>query len=110
MIDVRDLFKNDYIGKEVTVQGWIRNHRKQKDFGFIDFNDGTYFKNLQIVYDNSLDNFEDIQKLHVGSAISATGTIIKSEGSGQSIEMKLTSLKLEGDCPEDYPIQPKRSI
>ncbi|MBQ2873365.1 MAG: asparagine--tRNA ligase [Bacilli bacterium] len=108
MIDVKDLFKNDYINKEVTVQGWIRNHRKQKDFGFIDFNDGTYFQNLQIVYDNSLDNFDEIQKLHIGSAISASGVIIKSEGSGQSIEMKLTSLKLEGDCPEDYPIQPKR--
>ena len=108
MIDVRDLFKNDYIDKEVTVQGWIRNHRKQKDFGFIDFNDGTYFKNLQIVYDNSLSNFEEIQKLHVGSAISARGLIIKSEGAGQAIEMKLVDLKLEGDCPEDYPIQPKR--
>ena len=108
MIDVKDLFKNDFIGKEVTVQGWIRNHRKQKDFGFIDFNDGTYFKSLQIVYDNSLSDFNEIQKLHVGSAISAHGLIIKSEGAGQSIEMKLLDLKLEGDCPEDYPIQPKR--
>lgn len=108
MMDVKDLFKDDFIGKEVTVQGWIRNHRKQKDFGFIDFNDGTYFKNLQIVYDNSLDNFDEIQKLHIGSAISAHGLIIKSEGAGQSIEMKLLNLKLEGDCPEDYPIQPKR--
>ena len=108
MIDVKDLFKNDYIGKEVTVQGWIRNHRKQKDFGFIDFNDGTFFKSLQIVYDNSLSDFEEIQKLHVGCAITARGIIIKSEGAGQSIEMKLIDLKLEGDCPEDYPIQPKR--
>ena len=108
MIDVKDLLKNDFIDKEVTVQGWIRNHRKQKDFGFIDFNDGTFFKNLQIVYDNSLDNFEEIQKLHIGSAITATGIIVKSEGAGQSIEMKLKELKLEGDCPEDYPIQPKR--
>ena len=108
MIDVKDLFKNDFIGKEVTVQGWIRNHRKQKDFGFIDFNDGTFFKSLQIVYDNSLSDFEEIQKLHVGCAITARGMIIKSEGAGQSIEMKLIDLKLEGDCPEDYPIQPKR--
>ena len=108
MIDVRDLLKNDFIDKEVTVQGWIRNHRKQKDFGFIDFNDGTFFKNLQIVYDNSLSNFEEIQKLHIGSAITARGLIVKSEGTGQSIEMKLLDLKLEGDCPEDYPIQPKR--
>ena len=108
MTDVRELFKEDFIGKEVTVQGWIRNHRKQKDFGFIDFNDGTFFNNLQIVYDNSLNDFEKIQKLHIGCAITAHGTIIKSEGTGQTIEMKLISLKLEGDCPEDYPIQPKR--
>ena len=108
MIDVKDLFNNDYIDKEVTVNGWIRNHRKQKEFGFIDFNDGTCFKNLQIVYDKKLDNFEEIQKLHIGSAISVTGKIIKSEGNGQTFEMKLTNFSLCGDCPEDYPIQPKR--
>ena len=108
MIDVKDLFKNDYINKEVTVSGWIRNHRKQKEFGFIDFNDGTFFKNLQIVYDNSLKNFDEIQKLKIGSAITVTGKIIKSEGKGQSIEMKLEKYTLEGDCPDDYPIQPKR--
>ena len=108
MIDVKDLFKNDYINKEVTVSGWIRNHRKQKEFGFIDFNDGTFFKNLQIVYDNSLKIFDEIQKLKIGSAITVTGKIIKSEGKGQSIEMKLEKYILEGDCPDDYPIQPKR--
>ena len=108
MIDVKDLFKENYIGKKVTICGWIRNHRKQKDFGFIDFNDGTYFKNLQVVYDNNLNNFSDIQKFHIGSAIEVTGKIIKSEGSGQDFEMKLENIKLLGDCPEDYPIQPKR--
>lgn len=108
MIDVKDLFRENYIGKMITVNGWIRNHRKQKEFGFIDFNDGTYFKNLQIVYDNNLDNFDDIQKLHIGCAVSITGEIIKSEGSGQDIEMKMKSYVLCGDCPEDYPIQPKR--
>lgn len=108
MIDVCELFKNDYIGKEVLLGGWIRNHRKQKEFGFIDFNDGTCFQNLQIVYDNSLKNFDDIQKLHIGSAITVRGTIIKSEGNGQTIEMKLIEYALCGDCPDDYPIQPKR--
>ena len=88
--------------------GWIRNHRKQKEFGFIDFNDGTCFQNLQIVYDNSLKSFDDIQKLHIGSAITVRGTIIKSEGNGQTIEMKLIEYTLCGDCPDDYPIQPKR--
>lgn len=108
MMDVKDLFEKNIKNKEVTVSGWIRNHRKQKEFGFIDFNDGTYFKNLQIVYDNSLDMFDEIQKLHIGSAITVTGKIIESQGSGQSIEMQLKSFKLEGDCPEDYPIQPKK--
>ena len=107
MIDVKDLFKNDYINKEVTVSGWIRNHRKQKEFGFIDFNDGTFNKNLQIVYDNKLDNFDEIQKLHIGSAITVKGKIVKSEGAGQDFEMKLISYILEGDCPEDYPLQAK---
>ena len=108
MIDVVKLFRNDYIGKEVELGGWVRNHRKQKEFGFIDFNDGTCFKNLQIVYDNSLKNFDEIQKLHIGSAIKVKGKIIKSEGNGQTIEMKLIDYTLCGDCPEDYPIQPKR--
>ena len=108
MIDVKKIYEEDYLNKEVTLGGWIRNHRKQKEFGFIDFNDGTYFKSLQIVYDNSLDDFEDIQKLHIGSAIIVKGIIIKSEGNGQDFEMKLKEVKLCGDCPEDYPIQPKR--
>ena len=108
MIDIKDLFYKDFKNKQVTISGWIRNHRKQKEFGFIDFNDGTYFKNLQIVYDNKINNFEEIQKLHIGSAITVTGVIKESMGNGQEIEMQLESYVLEGDCPEDYPIQPKR--
>ena len=110
VLDLREIFANEkeYIDKEVTVQGWIRNHRKQKEFGFIDFSDGTTFSHLQIVYDNKLDNFEDILKYHIGSAITATGVLIASPKEGQKVEMQVTSIKLEGDCPEDYPIQPKR--
>ena len=108
-MDLRDLFKDIALlqDKEVTVQGWIRNHRDQKTFGFIDFSDGTDFRHLQIVYDNSLDNFVETQKLLVGSAIQATGTIVPSTGS-QDYEMRATKIELLGDCPEDYPIQPKR--
>ena len=110
MKDLVEIFKNyeTYIDKEITVQGWIRNHRKQKDFGFIDLNDGTHFENLQIVYDNSLKEFNDIQKLHIGSAVTVKGKIIASPKEGQKIEMNLLTLTLEGDCPEDFPIQPKR--
>ena len=95
-MDLRELYEkvDELIGKEVLLQGWIRNHRKQKEFGFIDFNDGTYFKNLQIVYDNSLDNFLDIQKLHIGSAITAKGRIIKSMKKRSNINKLISELGL----------------
>lgn len=109
-MDLKELFSSikDYVGKDVSLSGWIRNHRKQKKFGFIDFSDGTCFKHIQIVYDNSLSDFEEIQKLHVGCAISVVGVLKESVGSGQDYEVVMKSYKLEGDCPEDYPIQPKR--
>lgn len=109
-LDVKDIYKDvkSYIDKEVTLQGWIRNHRKQKEFGFIDFSDGTCFKHIQLVYDNKLDSFLEIQKFHNGSAITVTGIIIPSVGGGQDIEVSVKEIRLEGDCPEDYPMQPKR--
>ena len=75
--DLKDIY-SEKIGTEVKLQGWIRNHRKQKEFGFIDFNDGTHFKTIQLCYDSSLSNFEDISKLHIGSAITVDGIIAKS--------------------------------
>ena len=110
LLDLKEVYEKEkeLIDKEVTLQGWIRNHRKQKEFGFIDFNDGTCFKNLQVIYDDKLDSFSDIQKLKIGSSITIKGTIVSSPKEGQSIEMNLSSLTLEGDCPDDYPIQPKR--
>ena len=107
-MDVKDLYEKDLIGKEVEIEGWVRNHRKQKEFGFIDFSDGTCFKSVQLVYDNTLKNFETIQKFRVGSAIKVTGTVIKSQGNEQSFEIKVKEIALLGDSPEDYPIQPKR--
>ena len=109
-MDLRDLFKQykEFLGKEVTVQGWIRNHRKQKELGFIDFFDGTYFTSVQLVYDKSLADFDEIQKLHIGSAISVTGKVVESQREEQAFEIEVKEIVLEGDCPEDYPIQPKR--
>ena len=108
-MDLKELLKDikKYEGKEVSLEGWIRNHRDQKDFGFIDFSDGTCQEHLQLVYDNKLKNFDSIQKLLVGCAISVKGKIVKSEGK-QAYELSVTDLKLEGDCPEEYTIQPKR--
>ena len=109
-MDLVDLFKkrDSVIGNTVTIEGWIRNHRKQKEFGFIDFSDGTCQEHLQVVYDKELSNFDDISKLLVGCALRVTGVIVKSEGAGQDIELKATIVEVLGDCPADYPLQPKR--
>ena len=106
----KELFENTkkYIGKKVTLEGWIKNHRKQKEFGFISFSDGTFFTQIQIVYDNKLKNFDDIQKLHVGSSIRVEGKVVESPKEGQAFEIQAASVELVGDCPEDYPIQPKK--
>ena len=108
-MDLKDLMKKieEYEGKEIKLEGWIKNHRKQKEFGFIDFNDGTCFETLQVVYDDSLTDFEEIQKLHIGSAVEINGKIISSEGGKQNYEMRLASIKLLGDCLDDYPLQSK---
>lgn len=106
---LRELFCDieRYIGSEVHLHGWVRNHRRQKDFGFIDFSDGTQFKHLQLVYDKETSGFEEIHALRVGCAIEVTGILQESSGSGQDYEVVIKSLTLLGDCPEDYPLQPK---
>ena len=106
-MDVKDLYKKDYKGKKVQVEGWIRNHRRQKDFGFIDFSDGTCFSHLQIVYDEKLDNFDEVSKYLVGCAIRVEGEIVPSLGK-QDFELKASNIELLGNCPSNYPIQPKR--
>ena len=109
-MDIKELFEraSEFLDKEITVEGWIKNHRKQKEFGFIDFSDGTCFKHLQLVYNNELKDFDEIQKYHIGSAIRVKGLFIKSEGAGQDYELKVEKIELLGDCPEDYPMPPKR--
>jgi asparaginyl-tRNA synthetase len=109
ILDIKDIYKkkDEHLGKEIVLEGWVKNHRKQKELGFIDFHDGTYFKHLQVVYEKDINNFYDIQKIRVGSAIKVSGTLIKSPNQNQELEVKADSVVLEGDCPEDYPIQPK---
>ena len=109
-IDVKDIIMDleKYMGEKVVIDGWVRNHRKQKEFGFIDFSDGTCFKTIQLVYDNKLDDFEDITKIKVGSSLEVIGEVIKSQGSGQDFEIKVNNIKVIGECPDEYPIQPKR--
>lgn len=109
-MELKELFKDieKYLEKEVKLEGWIRNHRKQKEFGFIDFYDGTTFQSIQIVYESKLSNFDEISKLRVGCSIEVRGTLAKSQGNGQDYEILASDVILLGDCSEDYPIQPKR--
>lgn len=109
-MDLKKLYEDvsKYVDKKIILEGWIRNHRKQKEFGFIDFYDGTCFKSIQVVYDNKLSNFDFISKLRVGCSIKVEGILSKSLGSGQDYEVVASDVNLLGDCPEDYPIQPKR--
>ncbi len=97
----------EIIEKDIEVVGWIRKHRKQKGVGFIELSDGTCLKKLQIVYDKSIIDYEKITKIHFGSSIKVLGTLTISPASEQSIELKAKEIILIGDCPDDYPIQPK---
>ena len=110
LTDIRQLYeKTDaYAGKEVTVGGWIRNIRDSKSFGFVVLNDGTYFSPLQIVYDNHLDNFEEISAQNVGAALIATGEIVLTPDAKQPFEMQAKEVVIEGASDPKYPLQPKR--
>ncbi len=103
---IYDMYE-ELLGKDVEVKGWIRKHRKQKEVGFIDLSDGTCFRKLQVVYDKDTKDFEDISKISFGSSVKVKGILIHSPAEGQSFELKAKEITLIGDCPEDYPIQPK---
>ncbi|MDY2902691.1 MAG: amino acid--tRNA ligase-related protein, partial [Bacilli bacterium] len=94
--------------KQATIYGWIRTNRAQAQFGFLNINDGSTLTNLQVVYDNKLDNFEDVSKFRVGVSVMIEGAIILTPTMKQPLELHATKIIMLGDCPENYPIQPKR--
>lgn len=93
-------------GREIALQGWVRNHRKQKNIGFMEFFDGTALSTMQIVYDEKVLDFAAVQAIRNGSAIRAQGRLVMSPKG--ALEMQAKEIALEGDCSEDYPLQPKR--
>jgi len=96
-------------GKEIAVNGWVRNMRDSKVFGFIELNDGSFFKNVQIVFeDDKIDNFAEICKLNIGAAIRVKGTLVVTPDAKQPFEVKATEILVEGESTPDYPLQPKR--
>ena len=96
-------------GKEVCVNGWVRNLRDSKVFGFIELNDGSFFKPVQIVFEeDKLSNFATICKLNIGASVRVCGTLVVTPDAKQPFEIKATSIEVEGESTPDYPLQPKR--
>jgi len=110
LTDIRDLYRSreKYIGREVTVGGWVRSNRDSKNFGFLILNDGTFFEPLQVVYGDALPNFEELRKVNVGAALIVRGTIVETPGTKQPFEMQAADVVVEGVSGADYPLQKKR--
>lgn len=110
LVDVRQLYKDSdkYIGKKISVGGWVRSVRDSKTFGFIVLHDGTFFDTLQVVYHDTMDNFTEISKLNVGSAIIVTGELIATPDAKQPFEIQAEKVDIEGESTSDYPLQKKR--
>ncbi len=110
LISVRELFRNTdaYAGKTVTVGGWVRNRRPSKQFGFIVLNDGTYFTPVQVVYNDSISNFQEISKINIGAALIVTGELVLTPNSKQPFEIQASVIEVEGPSTGDFPLQPKR--
>ncbi len=95
------------LDKDIILNGRVRSVRDSKTFGFIELNDGSYLKNIQVVFENTLKNFDDICKLTTGSAITVEWILVASQGSKQAFEVKAKKVTLVGACPTDYPLQKK---
>jgi len=110
MATVRDIYQNteQYGGKEVTVAGWVRSIRSSGHLGFIDLNDGTFFKGIQVVFEEDLPNFTEVAGYHTGAALTVTGTLVLTPQARQPFEIKAKAVELEGDSEPDYPLQKKR--
>ncbi len=107
---VRKIFEaqEKHLDKDVQISGWIRTIRSSKSFGFIELNDGTFFKNIQIVFDESLENFKEITKYQISSAITVGGELKETPEAQQPFEIRAKMIKLEGSSAHDYPLQKKR--
>lgn len=109
-MDIRELYKSykELDGKTVEVQAWIKNLRAQKEFGFIEINDGSFFNSVQVVYDNTLENFERVSKLYLSASIRVKGKLVLTPNNKQAFEIKAEEIEVLGDSTADYPLQNKR--
>ena len=109
-ITVKNLYKetNKYLNQKITFEGWVKTVRGSKSFGFIEINDGTFFNNVQIVYTDKLENFEEISKLTISSSIKVTGLLVETQNAKQPFEIQAESIQIENLSDNSYPLQKKR--
>ena len=109
-VTIKDLYRNteNYIDKTVEVAGWVKTVRDSKAFGFIELNDGSFFNNLQIVFNDKLANFEEVRKLTISSSIIVNGKVVKTENAKQPFEIHADSVEIFNLADADYPLQKKR--
>jgi asparaginyl-tRNA synthetase len=110
-LTIKDLYRhtNDYENKSITIEGWVKTVRSSKTFGFIEINDGSFFKNIQIVFEETLSNFIEISKLSISSSIKVTGLFVKTEGAKQPFEIKASEIQIQNLASLDYPLQKKKT-
>ncbi|MEE1110118.1 MAG: asparagine--tRNA ligase [Lachnospiraceae bacterium] len=110
LVTVRELFRETekYAGKKVSVGGWVRSIRDSKTFGFMVLSDGSFYTTLQVVFHDTMENFGDICKLNVGSAVIVTGTLVLTPEAKQPFEIQADTVAVEGESTPDYPLQKKR--
>ena len=107
---VKQIWENReaYLNREIDLGGWVRSNRDSKSFGFLTISDGSFFEPLQVVYHDSLSNFQVIRKIHVGAALIIRGTLVATPDAKQPFEIQATEISVEGDSAPDYPLQKKR--
>lgn len=97
-----------YLNQEIEVAAWVRTTRLSKDFGFMEINDGSFFKGLQVVFASDLDNFAEVEKISVGSSLEIEGSLVESPAAGQAFELKAKKIRILNLAPENYPLQKKK--
>lgn len=109
-VTIRSLFreKEKYAGKTIEISAWVKTIRDLKNFGFIEINDGSFFKNIQVVFSDKLDNFEDVAKLPIYSTITVAGEFNLTPSAKQPFEIKAEKIIIDGGSSNDYPLQKKR--
>ena len=104
---IAELLKAEQPKDDILIKGWVKTRRDAKDFSFIELNDGSSLKNIQIIANNNLNNYEDVKKITTGSSLAVKGALVESQGGNQKYEVIAKEIEIYSLAPEDFPLQKK---